>query len=108
MTEREKSEICKGYADLIIKKEKLIREIWEIEFAIKKIWTDQEREALRIMKEEKQVKYYNKTPIKVETIKQYEEYVNAVKYWQSIKKYDGKRKEGNMQSICRPDHKEGC
>ena len=46
MTEREKSEICKGYADLIIKKEKLIREIWE-------------------------------------TIKQYEEYVNAVKYWQS-------------------------
>ena len=37
MTEREKSEICKGYADLIIKKEKLIREIWETEFAIKKI-----------------------------------------------------------------------
>ena len=25
MTEREKNEICKGYADLIIKKEKLIR-----------------------------------------------------------------------------------
>lgn len=37
MTEREKSEICKGYADLIIKKEKLIREIWETEFAIKKL-----------------------------------------------------------------------
>ena len=34
----------------------------------------------------KQVKYYNKTPIKVETIEQYKEYVNAVKYWQSIKK----------------------
>ena len=26
---------------------------------VKKIWTDQEREALRIIKEEKQVKYYN-------------------------------------------------
>ena len=37
MTEREKNEICKGYADLIIKKEKLVREIWETEFAIKKI-----------------------------------------------------------------------
>ena len=58
-----------------------------------KIWTDQEREALRIIKEEKQVKYYNKTPIKVETIEQYKEYVNAVKYWQTIKKYDGKRKK---------------
>ena len=58
-----------------------------------KIWTVQEREALRIIKEEKQVKYYNKTPIKVETIEQYEEYVNAVKHWQSIKKYDGKRKK---------------
>lgn len=71
-----------------------------------KIWTIQEREALRIIKEEKQVKYYNKTPIKVETIEQYREYVNAVKYWQSIKKYDGKRKERNMQSICRLDCKE--
>ena len=58
-----------------------------------KIWTDQERETLRIIKEEKQTKYYNKTPIKVETIEQYKEYVNAVKYWQSIKKYDGKRKK---------------
>ena len=37
MTEREKNEICKGYADLIIRKEKLIREIWEVEFAIRKI-----------------------------------------------------------------------
>lgn len=37
MTEREKKEICRSYADLIIKKEKLIREIWEVEFAIKKI-----------------------------------------------------------------------
>mgnify|MGYP006892381563 CR=1 FL=1 len=37
MTERERREICKGYADLIIKKERLIREIWEVEFAIKKI-----------------------------------------------------------------------
>ena len=59
----------------------------------KKIWTDQEREALRIIEEEKQTKYYNKTPIKVETIEQYKEYVNAVKYWQTIKKYDGKRKK---------------
>ena len=58
-----------------------------------KIWTDQEREALRIIKEEEQTKYYNKTPIKVETTEQYKEYVNAVKYWQSIKKYDGKRKK---------------
>ena len=41
----------------------------------------------------KHTKYYNKTPIKVETIKQYKEYVDAVKYWQSIKKYDGKRKK---------------
>ena len=37
MTEREKNEICKGYADLILKKEKLIREIWETEFAVKKL-----------------------------------------------------------------------
>ena len=37
MTEREKKEICKGYADLIIKKEQLIREVWETEFAIKRI-----------------------------------------------------------------------
>ena len=58
-----------------------------------KIWTVQEREALRIIKEKEQVKYYNKTPIKVETTKQYEEYVHAVIYWQSIKKYDGKRKK---------------
>ena len=38
----------------------------------------------------------DKIPIKVETIEQYREYVNTVKYWQSIKKYDGKRKERNM------------
>ena len=37
MTEREKSEICKGYADLIIKKEQLIREVWKTEFGIKKL-----------------------------------------------------------------------
>lgn len=37
MTEREKNEICKGYADLIIKKEQLIREIWKTEFGIRKI-----------------------------------------------------------------------
>ena len=36
MTEREKKEICKGYADLIIKKEQLIREVWKTEIAIKK------------------------------------------------------------------------
>ena len=30
---------------------------------------------------------------KVETIEQYKEYVDAVKYWQSIKKYVGKRKK---------------
>ena len=71
-----------------------------------KIWTDQEREALRIIKEEKQTKYYNKTPIKVETIEQYKEYVDAVKYWQSIKKYDGKREKGNMQRVRGPNHKE--
>lgn len=71
-----------------------------------KIWTDQEREALRIIKEEKQTKYYNKTPIKVETIEQYKEYVDAVKYWQSIKKYDGKREKGSMQRVRGPNHKE--
>ena len=37
MTEREKKEICKGYADLIIKKEQLIREIWQTEFGIKNL-----------------------------------------------------------------------
>lgn len=37
MTEREKNEICKGYADLIIKKEQLIREVWKTEFGIKNI-----------------------------------------------------------------------
>lgn len=37
MTEREKNEICKGYADLVIKKEKITRELWQTEFAIKKL-----------------------------------------------------------------------
>ena len=37
MTEREKSEIRKGYADLIIKKEQLIREVWKTELGIKKL-----------------------------------------------------------------------
>lgn len=37
MTEREKNEIRKGYADLIIKKEQLIREVWKTEFGIKKL-----------------------------------------------------------------------
>ena len=37
MTEREKKELCKTYADLIIKKEQLISEIWETEFATRKV-----------------------------------------------------------------------
>lgn len=37
MTGREKNEICKGYADLIIKKEQLIRELWKTELGIKNI-----------------------------------------------------------------------
>lgn len=37
MTEREKKEICKGYADLTIKKEQITRELWKTEFAIKKL-----------------------------------------------------------------------
>ena len=37
MTEREKNEVCKGYADLIIRKEQLTRELWKTEFAIKKV-----------------------------------------------------------------------
>ena len=37
MTEREKKEICKGYADLIIKKEQLIREVWK-NIHFKKDW----------------------------------------------------------------------
>ena len=36
MTEREKNEICKGYADLIIKKELRYRD-WETEIAIKRL-----------------------------------------------------------------------
>ena len=37
MTEREKKEVCKGYADLIIRKEQLIREIWKTEFGIRNL-----------------------------------------------------------------------
>ena len=37
MTEREKTEIRKGYEDLIIRKEQLIHEIWKTEFGIKKL-----------------------------------------------------------------------
>ena len=37
MTEREKKELCRGYADLIINKEQLTRELWKTEFAIKKL-----------------------------------------------------------------------
>ena len=37
MTEREKKEICNGYADLLIKKQQLTRELWQTEFGIKKL-----------------------------------------------------------------------
>ena len=37
MTEREKKEMCRGYADLIIRKEQLIREIWKTEFGIRNL-----------------------------------------------------------------------
>ena len=37
MTEREKNEICKAYADLIIKKEQITRELWQTEIAIKRL-----------------------------------------------------------------------
>lgn len=37
MTEREKREICNGYADLLIKKQQLTRELWKTEFGIKKL-----------------------------------------------------------------------
>lgn len=37
MTERERNEACKGYADLIIRKEQLIHEIWKTEFAIRNL-----------------------------------------------------------------------
>lgn len=37
MTEREKKEVCKGYADLIIRKEQLIREVWKTEFGIRNL-----------------------------------------------------------------------
>ena len=37
MTEREKREICNGYADLIIKKQQITRELWKTEAGIKRI-----------------------------------------------------------------------
>ena len=37
MTEKEKKEICRGYADLIINKEQLTRELWKTEIAIKRL-----------------------------------------------------------------------
>lgn len=37
MTEREKREVCNGYADLLIKKQQLTRELWKTEFGIKKL-----------------------------------------------------------------------
>lgn len=37
MTEREKKEICNGYADLLIKKQQLTRELWKTELGIKKL-----------------------------------------------------------------------
>ena len=37
MTEREKKEICNGYADLLIRKQQLTRELWKTEFGIKKL-----------------------------------------------------------------------
>ena len=37
MTKRERNEICREYADLIIRKQQLIHEIWKTEFAIKKV-----------------------------------------------------------------------
>lgn len=37
MTEREKREICSGYADLLIKKQQLTRELWKTEIGIKKL-----------------------------------------------------------------------
>ena len=37
MTEREKREICNAYADLLIKKQQLTRELWLTESGIKKL-----------------------------------------------------------------------
>lgn len=48
MTEREKKEICRGYADLIIKKEQLIREIWKTEFGIRNLEDILERNKILI------------------------------------------------------------
>ena len=103
MTEREKkigsSYINKNTLNRHKYQDRFTEETYRTESGIKvalptyykqKIWTDQEREDLRIIKEEKQVKYYNKTPIKVETIEQYKE---LYRDWETIKKYDGKRKK---------------
>lgn len=37
MTEREKREICNAYADLLVKKQQITRELWQTEFGIKKL-----------------------------------------------------------------------
>lgn len=37
MTEREKREVCNAYADLLIKKQQVTRELWQTEFGIKKL-----------------------------------------------------------------------
>ena len=34
---KQKNEVCKGYADLVIRKEQLARELWKTEFGIKKL-----------------------------------------------------------------------
>lgn len=54
MTEREKNEICKGYADLIIKKEQLIRELWKTEFGIKNLEDILKRNKILIPTEEEE------------------------------------------------------
>ena len=54
MTEREKNEVCKGYADLVIKKEQLIRELWKTEFGIKKLEDILMRNKILIPTEEKE------------------------------------------------------
>lgn len=48
MTEREKKEVCKGYADLIIRKEQLIREIWKTELGIRNLEDVLERNKILI------------------------------------------------------------
>ena len=69
--EIEEREVSKNTLDRHRYQDKFTEETYRTESGIKvalptyyrqRIWTDQEREALRIIKEEKQVKYYNKTP----------------------------------------------